>query len=226
MIAQRPTAALLLATMLAIPIATTGCESNSYLRMVGHNALNDGDLDRAESALRQAVGQDPTDWLAHYRLGLVMLGKDKPLDAQLSLEHALELRHNQPQTPRILDALAEALYRQGDRDRLIVVLDNACDNYGTSADFMRQGKYLALTGDADGAALAYRKAARFAKPGNPDAYLAMADLFESLGDRTRAIDSLHDAYRTAPKNREVDKRLRGYDIVPGPTMVEAMPKTP
>ena len=212
-------------TALSVLLFCAGCESNAYLRKIGQDALAEGRIDSAEPALRRAIDQDPTDWKAQFLLGQVLLKKSEPFEARQILENALASRLDvHEKTSEIIDALAEAVYQEGDHDRLVNVLENACRDYGTPYDFLRQGRYLTRAGDVDGAVLAYRKAARFAGRGDVRAYLKMADLFASLGDRPRAVEELRTALAAAPNHRLVYEKLREFGVVPGPTLVDAAPR--
>ena len=193
-----------------------GCDSNAMLRKHGIEAYTAKELDQAQDRFSQAVRQDPTDWKSLYYLGKVRLAQGRPFDAQLLLERALELRSSAPETPGILDALAESLNRRGRIEDLHLLLEQAVHDYGASYDHMRQGRYLVELGDIDRAKLAYRKAAYFAPEGDPDPFVALADFYESVGDRQNAVVALRHAYTIKPKSRLLQERLREYGIVPGP----------
>ena len=201
-----------------VGLLVAGCQSSSpLLRKQARDALHDGQLDVAYERLDRAVSQKPTDSKAIYLLGKVLLERGQPLDAQYALEKALALNPDGPETPQILDDLAEAIFRQDKYDLLAARLQDATKQYGKTKEFRRQGDYLARMGDVDGAVLAYRKAARFAKD-DPSANLALADLYESIGDRQRALEQLYLAYQVEPGNPRINHRLRTYGLIPGPTM--------
>lgn len=222
----RPIALTAIAAV-TILLSCLGCESNAYLRKIGRDALSKGRIDNAEPPLRRAVRKDPTDWKAQFLLGQVLLKKGEPFEARQTLENALASRLDaHEKTPAIIDALAEANFQEGNYDRLANLLENACGSYGNTYDFLRQGRYLARAGDVDGAVLAYRKAARFAGHSDVRAYLEMADLFASLGNRPQAVEALRTAFAIAPNHRLVAEQLRALGVVPGPTLVNAAPRDP
>ncbi len=206
-------------------VAAGGCQSNPVLRRQAGDELRWGDPAVAEQHMTLAVEQDPTDWKALYLLGQAQLRQQRPLEARLSLERALALRNDHLETPQIIDTLADALYQQADHDRLARVLAQACQDFGRPYDFSRQGKYLSLIGDADAAIIAYRKAARFA-PEDPGPWLAIADVYESIGDRPRLIDALRRAYVLDSKDPKIAARLRQYGQVPGPTIQKLLRDAP
>ncbi len=219
------TSALLCAT-LCLPLLLTGCQKTAAnLREDGRLALNRGQTDTALDLTQQAVDIDPGSPWSQYQLGVVYLELDKPLQAQYALEKALALRPDDKEfTPKTLDALAESLYRQDRLPNLLEFLDKQVKTYATTRDYLRQGEYLAKSGDPDAARLAYRKAAYFADTDDPEPYIAIADFYASIGDQPNAVTALHYANYVDPGNRAAAARLRRFDIVPGPTISKAPPK--
>ena len=204
--------------LLIFALMVNGCARfNTLLRKQGIEAYQAEDLEVADEHFSQAIAQDPTDWKSLFYLGKIRLKQRRSLDAQLLLEKAFELRHHNSETPDILDAMAESLSRQGQAVPLTKLLERAVQDYGTSRDYARQGKYLQKLGDVDGAKLAYRKAAFFAPEGDVGPFLALADFYESISDTTNAVTALRHAYAVTPGDPRLNDRLRRYGIVPGPT---------
>lgn len=196
-----------------------GCQTpNSLLRQRGFVALQQGHQQTAHDNFAQAVKQDPTDWLAQYNLGKLLLERGQPLDAQLTLGRALSLRPDHPETAGITDSLAEALYKQDRHDSLRALLAEATRTFGSSADFLRQGDYLTRIGEVDGAKLAYLKAAQFADAADARPYVRLAEFYEQIGDGTKALGAWQRAYFLAPGDAQVADKLHQYGIVPGPTV--------
>jgi len=219
------TSALLCIT-LCLPLVLTGCQKTAAnLREDGRLAMNRGQADAALHYTQRAVDIDPSSARSQYQLGLVHLELDQPLQAQYALEKAHALSpDNKSLTPQILDALAESLLRQDRLPNLLEFLDKQVKTYATTRDFLRQGEYLARSGDPDAARLAYRKAAYFAEPKDPEPYIAIADFYTAIGDQPNAVTALHYANYVDPGNLDVADRLRRFDIVPGPTISKAPPK--
>ncbi len=208
--------------VLALPgvmmlMSATGCEPNRLLRRQGMDAVEAGDLDRADDRFTKAMRQDPTDWKSLYYLGKIRTEQGQLIEAQLLLDKALSLRGNHLETDDILDAMAEVLYRQEQKDRLHAMLKQAVEDRPTTRSYVRQAIYLHKMGDADGAKLAFQKAVRFSRADDPTPYLAMADFYESIGDRKAAATALRQAYGIDSSIPGLIERLRGYGIVPGPT---------
>ena len=202
------------------PIEIKAPQFNTVLRRQAREAIEVNQLDSAEAYYRRAVERDPTDWRAQRGLARLLMRRGtvpQALEAQFALEKAWSIRRDHAETPMIIDELAEALVHQDKHDRLAQLLVDASQQYTTSYDFLRQGRFLAKIGDVDGAMVAYRKAARF-KSGDAVAYLEMADLFEAIGDAEGAVATLRLGYAADPRNERVAQRLRGHGRIPGPTM--------
>ena len=200
-------------------VLLTGCRTpNSMLRQRGFVALQQDNPVAAYEQFAKAVAQDPTDWKAQYHLGKLLLERDQAVDAQLALEQARALRPDDPETPRIIDALAEAHYQQQRYESLHGLLAEATETFGQSHDYLRQGEYLTRIGEIDGAKLAYLKAVEFADPADVKPHVQLALFYEQIGNRDMALDVWQKAYPMAPGNAEVVAKLRQYGVVPGPTV--------
>lgn len=210
---------LVAACSLACALLLTGCENppNPLLRKQAADAIYLNQIDVAEKKLTRALERDGADWKAAMLLGEVRLKQGRPLDAQLMFERALAHHNSFEEAPRILDGLAESLYQQQEFERLQVMLTTTARERWTTADFLRQARYLAKLGDPDGARLAFRKAARFADPTDTTPYLRAADYYESIGDTEAAITALRRTYRIVPDSPQIAARLRNLGHVPGPT---------
>ena len=133
-------------------------------------------------------------------------------EARNHLEIAYTLFEARPELPpemrRLLDALAEAMFRQDEPRQLIAFTEQAIDRFGNLSDYLRKAEYLARLGDHDSALTAYRAAIEIAEAGDPRAYLALADFYESIGDRDKAVTALTNAYRADPEHQPTRDRLR------------------
>lgn len=213
------------AVLLPVLLLSVGCETQSMIREKGEVAYYAGNYEQAREHYARAVDRLPSDYRAHYNLGLAHLELDQPSRAQRSFEQAWTLRGRDPEwRPRILDQMAEAIYRQDRPERLQAMLEDAVRDGGTTQDRLRQAKYLMMIGDPDGARNAYRSAAYFAGGNDPRPYVAVADFYEAINDELNAVRALRWAYYVDQGNPEVAERLRRYGIVPGPTVAEAPPK--
>lgn len=202
--------------MMILLISFTGC--NSILRRQALDAMAEGDLSTADVKLRRAIVQEPGDYRAHWYLAEVRLRQNKPLDAQQLLGHALKQHPDGPDTPKLLDLMAESLYKQNENALLTSFLADTASRRKNVSDYIRQARYLAAIGDTDGVNLAFLKAAKFARQDDPRPYFAAAEYYESVGDRDRVVIALRHAYAIRPDDPKLQERLRRYGIVPGPTV--------
>lgn len=219
---------LTLCTLAAV-LLTTGCTSppNSLLRLQAREKIDTGDYTTAREKLERALAQDPADWKANYYMGLVKLAQDQPLVARLHLEVAYSLRDSDPETPDILDALAEALQKEGAAVKLDSMLKSAVATYGTPRDYYRQAKYLGQEGDVDGARAAFLKATKAARPDDVTPYVKLADFYESLGDRVNAVVALQQALTIEPQNRTIARRISALVLDPDASVEATLePATP
>ena len=197
----------------------TGCGStpNSVLRLQAKEALDQKDYTTADMKLARALEQDPADWKAQFYTGKLRLIQERPLDARLALEVAYSLRDGFPETPDILDSLAEAYRREGAIEKLHTLLNTANRKYGTTRDYLRQARMLAMIGDVDGAKVAYLKAQKFAKKDDITPFVKAADFYEGLGDRINASIALRQALQIEPENKVLLNRLQNLQATPTPS---------
>lgn len=216
----------------SIPFAFTlslsliaGCSSppNSVLRLQAKDAIDQNDYVTAREKLDRALARDPADWKANYYMGLVRLHQERPLDARLYLEVAYSLRDDDEETPAILDALAQALHKEGDIDKLDIMLKSATARYGRPHDYFRQAKFLGLQGDVDGSRAAFLKAAKVSRPDDITPYMKQADFYEGLGDRVNAVVALQQAQQIEPHNRVIATRISALVLDPKPAADATVP---
>jgi len=226
--------------LLACVMACGGCMSNT--RLNAYHAYHAGQVDAAQRSFATCVEYDPADWRSRYYLGVIALERGDPVAARRHLELAYSLRQDRqiemqrpldrpapsppvanharwPRLPEIIDALAEAIDRQGEYPQLIAFLDDVAQTYGTPDDFVRLGAYLEQHGDHDAALIAYRKAARIAGDREARPYVVLADFYDAMDHRAEALEQLRRAYGIDPNYPGLADRLRAHGLVPGPTVV-------
>ena len=201
--------------------ALTGCTVDPGLYQE-RGLRNYYELHRVEAAradFQRAIKGKPTLWQSQYHLGLIALSHNEPMLAQRHLEIALTLVRDQPaQAQPIVDALAEAMYQQGDYPRLFGFLNEVTDQYGTANDYLRRARYFVKVGDHDNAQVAFRQAIKVAGPGEVEPYLALAGFYEQIGATDKALVVLRQAYGLAPDNAQVAQAIRRLGEIPGPTI--------
>jgi len=224
-LARRFASLTLLLTLALALLPLPGCQTNAMLREKGYAAINQQDWADARDHFAQAVQQQPNDGIAHYYLGLAELRLGDPLAAQLALERAYTLRKDDPALrDRILDRLGDALYEQGEYEKLDGFLGDIANQTTDPKDHLRHARYLVRIGDNDAAQLAYRKAAYFAPDGDAGPMLAIAAFYKAIGDQPNQRRALQYAYWINPDAPGLTDRLRDVGVVPGPTAAAEPPR--
>jgi tetratricopeptide (TPR) repeat protein len=212
----------LMGLLLATLLMTLGCTPPHVYRDRGVAAYERGDLVEAKQNFAMCLQGDPTNRVCHYHIGLIALEQDEPAEARRHLEIAYALTRDSKRyeyySPDLPDALAEALFRQGNYPKLVGFCEELIAESGKVADYLRLARYMHRMGDPDSAVVVYRKAARIAPPDDPSPYVAMADFYEALGQTDLALEALRRAYGINPDNAEIAGRIRSYGLVPGPTV--------
>jgi len=207
------------ALLILVCVIASGCEIPApIVAQRGVEAYEVGQFAKATSLFKKVRQREPANWQANYYLGLIELRDRNLLSAQLLLENALTLRPGHRETPEIIDALAESLFQQDIQAKLRALLAEDSKRTQSVYAFLRQATYLYKLGDVDGARVAYRKAAFFAKKDDPTPYLRQADYFEAIGDEDAALTALLHALYIIPDNPRLHDRIRGYGVAPGPTV--------
>jgi Flp pilus assembly protein TadD len=212
-----PNALILTLLVAAAAAALPGCHVQEVaLRTQGQNALAGGNHQTALEKYKKLVEINPTSAQYQYGLGSSYLATGQYHEAELALERAWNLAPNDRNlTSKILDDLAEALYRQDKIQQLTTFLTETTKQYGSTESYLRQAEYLAKAGNLDGARVAYRKAAYFASERNPEPYLEMARFYASINDRQNVVKALKYAHYVAPRNQAVLQRMKQYGVQPG-----------
>lgn len=204
-------------TCTLVLLVLAGCSQRPIesIRTRGDFLYDRGDYHAAAKEYEQIVARYPGDWYAEYQLGRCRLALDDPTGARQALEVALT---NKPDSPDVADALAEALFREGDEDRLYEFLRQRADTHGTVQAWLRLARYAAELGDADTAQAAYETAIALDEGRSTDPYLQAAEFAEAIGDVDEAVRRLRQAYTINPRDPRVNQGLRDLGEVPGPTI--------
>jgi tetratricopeptide (TPR) repeat protein len=205
-------------TGLALLTATgSGCVTQTQRLEYAQKKMDAGDYAGADAELDAVFGADTSRWEALYLRGQLRMKQARYEDAQFLLERSAAIRFRHKETPRIYDLLAESLFQQRKLDELRSMLADTASRYATTGDFIRQGRYLSRIGDPDGAEVALRKAVSVSDLKDIQPYMEMADFYESVGRRDKAVTALRYAYFLRPADPKITERLRAAGVVPGPT---------
>ncbi len=206
-----------------IAVWAVGCSSPrpvDAIRDAGDFKYDRRDYAAAASEYSEITDRYPGDWRAQYRLGLCNLELNKPVEAGRALEIALTLS---PNNPKIADALAQALYLQGEETRLFAFLKERADAQQTTEAYLRLASYAEDMDDHDLARVAYDTAISLDDGQTVDPYLRASAFAQELGDLDEAVRRLRQAYSIDPYDERINTRLRELGEVPGPTL--ALPPT-
>jgi len=202
---------MLVATVLA------GCASERptfRVEAAGDRAVMLGDRELAVREYQEVVHRRPEKWQVRLKLAEQLLELDRPAEAREHLEAVWAV---QPENPRVLDLLAEAMLRSGDVESMARELRVEAEASGDAADWLRLGTFLALAGDADNAEQALLTGARLDRGESIQYQLALADLYRRIGDDERALDRYRMALYLDPTSDRAIEGIRAYDRVAGPT---------
>jgi tetratricopeptide (TPR) repeat protein len=207
--------------LLTAAAALGGCASQrpaDAMRDSGDWHFKRGEYAMAAAEYESIAKRYPGDWQAQYQLGLCLIETEQYASARRALEVANDRK---PHDPAIADALAEAMFHQGDEEHLYTFLRERAEEEQTPRAYLRLARYAARVNDPDTARVAIDTAIRLDNGQSVTPYIAAADLAERLGDLDRAVRRLHQAYGIDPYNEKVSERLRALGEIPGPTL--AMP---
>lgn len=197
-------------------IALSGCAPVSVIALEEQAARAESREQHETAAQKYQQALDRSPGRVHSRVGLgrTMLELDQPAEARRHFELALSAR---PDDPEILSSLAEAMVRSGDTQAMYRLLRGRAEQRNTVDDWVRLGKYASLAGDADVAENALLTAARLDRGRSVAPQIALADLYDALGDDAKALTRLRMALFLELGNLEIQDRIRSYGETPGPT---------
>jgi tetratricopeptide (TPR) repeat protein len=157
----------------------------------------------------------PGDFEAQYYLGLSYLGLGEPGEAR----RALEIAHTRrPKDEDVCDALAEAMFLQGDQSGLFAFLRERAEVAPSVRSQLRLAQYSAEIGDPDSARTALEIAIVIDEANSTEPYLVAASFAEDVGDLDLAVRRLRQAYAIDPYDQMVNDRLRALGEIPGPSI--------
>ncbi len=196
-----------------------GCARKRPLSAVeenGDKAFARGNYDVAVADYLEYVERRPGSGEVQYKLARTLLEVKQPAKA---VEHAWVAYDAEPQNDQYVETLARSLYDASRIEELNRLLRDQVEDRGRVQDYLRLGKYAALTGDADGAELAFLTAAKLDAGRTMSPQMALARFYMSIGDKLSAYERLRMALYFDPQNAQVYQEIRRLGEVPGPTLV-------
>jgi tetratricopeptide (TPR) repeat protein len=194
-----------------------GCSSERPMHVLkadGEFAYEHGHYDQAKADLGEYVRRRPEAIDVRFELAKAYLASNQPKEAIEQLNVALDV---EPLNDSFLDTQAEAMFKAGQRDALTSLLARNAAERGRVTDYLRLGAYSARMGNADEAQQALVTAVKLDGGRSVVPQRALADFYGSLGDRTKQLTHLRNAYAIEPTNEDTLKEIRRLGEVPGPS---------
>jgi len=177
------------------------------VRTTGDQKFSGGNYAGARDEYAEIVSRYPGDWQAQYQLGLCMIQTEEYAAARRSLEIAYAAK---PQRQDVADALAEAIYRQGDENRLFAFLRERADKTQSVPAYLQLGRYAMELNDPDSAQTALDTAIEIDEGKTTEPYLESAVLADRLGQSDAAMTRLRQAMGINPYDTRVKAMLQKY----------------
>ncbi len=215
---------LLLVVALGTVFAVIGCDSGQralkntptqILVKKGDHAMRYGRTEEAADYYSRVLNRAPGNVYALTQYGKCMLKMGEPSKAALAFETAVS---SKPEDGNLVYLLARSEYENGQYDRAFDLLRQfAIDNNDVTA-WTLLAEYSLQLDDPDTASHAIERAIELNGDSSAGPYLTAANLAERLGNDQEALRRLRQAYGCEPSNSEVDRRLREYGEIPGPSL--------
>lgn len=209
--------ALTAASLTVATVLLTACKTVpvEQLRESADFYYTTGNYEQAAHDYGKIVEHNPGDWEAQYGLGRADLKLQKYADARRALEQAAALK---PTNSDVADALAEAMYRQGDKNQLYAFLRERAQATQSVDVYLQLSEYALGMGDADSAMTAAETAIFIDEGRSTEPYLQAYAVSERIGDMDLAVRRLRQAYGINPEDRRVVVLLDDLGEVRGPTL--------
>lgn len=207
-----------LAPALLIALVLAGCNTQRPLPMVretGDRAMQRGDIQTANANYSEYVDRKPGESEVQLSYAKTLLALGQPAKA---VEHATLAYDQHPGDDDYINTLAQALFESHRTDDLYRFLRGLAQGRGEVRDYIRLGQYSAKMGDADGAESALKTAATLDRGQHAAPQLALAEFYQSIGAKEKAVSRLRMALYLDRNNPEIPKKLRELGEIPGPSL--------
>jgi predicted Zn-dependent protease len=181
----------------------------------GDRNFQKGHFDNAYTDYAEFVSREPGNPQGRLKLARTLVKIDRAPEA---VEHATLARDQHPMNEEYIETLAMSLHAAHRQDQCIQLVRGIADSRGLAGDYIRLGRYLHKSGDADGAEQALKQGARVDGGKTIAPQMALADFYHDIGDKTSEVKRLRMALFIEPNNPEIAKRLRALGEIPGPSL--------
>ena len=219
-----PLRTVLLAAVASLTLVSVGCQTTDEMKQnmpthlllkKGEHAERYGRFEEAADLYNQVLERSPGNQMALIQYGTMMLKLNEPVKAR-SAFHTAALA--EPGNADVVYLLARAEVESGKYDDAFRLLRTyAIDNSDATA-WTLLAEYSLQLDDPDTAQQAISRAIQIVGDTSASPYLMAADLAERLGNEAEALRRLRQAYACDPSNTDVDRRLREYGEIPGPSI--------
>jgi tetratricopeptide (TPR) repeat protein len=219
-----PARIVLLASVASIVAFGAGCETTDenlqntpthLLMKKGQHAERYGRYEEAADYYQQVLARAPGNQRALVSYGTTMLELDEPAKAAIAFNTAVLA---EPGKAELVYLLARAEVENGKYDDAFGLLRTYASDNNDATAWMLLAEYALQLDDPDTASQAIARAIELVGDNSATPYLKAADLAERLGNEAEALRRLRQAYGRDPGNDDVDRRLREYGEIPGPSI--------
>lgn len=198
--------------------ALPGCNTPRALPAVresGERNFRHEQYDNALADYQEYIRREPGDPAVQLELAQTLLQLHQPIEA---VEHAQLAYDQRPNHDEYIETLAQAQFEAGHTEDMMRLLRGVVGARGLPSDYIRLGRYLAKSGDADSAETAFKQGARVDGGHSLPPQLALADFYHSISDRASELRRLRMALYLNPSNNDILERIRAMGEIPGPSL--------
>ena len=211
-----PTAILIAAHVIALPLALAGCSATSSEQRAAQadDLLKYGRYEEAAKLVEPVVQDDPGDWRGQYAYGRAMLGMGKLEDARRSLDRAYRLRADNED---VVAALADCMARQKDVKDAYQLLRSFGKDFRSWRAYMSLSRVAEDSGDPDTAMTAALDAIKVNEPlpgqrPSIEPYMRAAELSFKFGKDSDGVRRLRQAYGILPNDPRIADALAEHKV--------------
>jgi Flp pilus assembly protein TadD len=179
----------------------------------GNHYLDFGRWQDAADAFQPVIKNSPGNWEAEYGYGVAMANLGDLVTARRCLETAND---ESPGNMKVIEALADVMFRQNDTSAMYQLLRGAGASLGTPDPWITLGLYAIRLKDNDSAQQAFAAAIEVdsgaVRPRTTEPYYQMAMLQLSLGRKDDAVRRLRQAYGVSASDPRVVQALQGQGV--------------